>query len=99
MLIDATLEGGFPADLAAEARIHGARALIWEELGLPALKPEAPWFGYSLGDWPDEFDAAAQRAVAGDAFVTGAIMAQQRRKDVKINTEMRDLDGPGETED
>ena len=24
---------------------------IWDELGLPALKPQPPWHGYSLGDW------------------------------------------------
>ena len=41
---------------------------IWEELGLPALKPEAPWFGYSLGEWPEELDEAAERAVKGDYF-------------------------------
>jgi len=35
---------------------------IWEELGLPKLKPESPWFGYSLGEWPDELGARAERA-------------------------------------
>jgi hypothetical protein len=64
---------------------------IWEELGLPALKPEQPWFGYSLGEWSEEFDVAAERAVKGDYFVTGEIIAQRRRKDVAMNTEIRDL--------
>jgi hypothetical protein len=66
---------------------------IWEELGLPTLKPEAPWFGYSLGEWSDEFDAAAERAVKGDYFETGKEIAKRRRKDVAMNTEVRDLDG------
>ena len=35
--------------------------LIWEELGLPALKPEMPWYGYSLGQWPEEFQVEADR--------------------------------------
>ena len=35
--------------------------------------------------------ALAQRAVRGDYFATGAEMAKRRRKDVKINTEVRDL--------
>jgi hypothetical protein len=39
--------------------------VIWEELGLPALKPEAPWYGYSLGDWHPVFDEQARRAAAG----------------------------------
>ncbi len=99
VLIDATLKEDFPPISLPKREFMERARLIWEELGLPALKPEAPWFGYALGAWPDELDAAAQRAVAGDAFVTGAIMAQQRRKDVKINTEMRDLEDPGETGD
>ena len=33
---------------------------IWEELGLPKLKPQSPWFGYSLGEWSQEFDAMAE---------------------------------------
>ena len=93
VLIDATLKENYPPiSLPKREYMERARA-IWEELGLPALQPEAPWFGYSLGEWPDELDAAAARAVAGDAFVTGAVMAQRRRRDVPINAEVRDLDG------
>ena len=44
---------------------------IWEELGLPELKPEAPWFGYRLGDWPEELEQAAQLAVRSEYFQTG----------------------------
>jgi 4-hydroxy-3-polyprenylbenzoate decarboxylase len=65
---------------------------IWEELGLPALKPEAPWFGYSLGEWSEELDRAAQLAVQGDYFETGKVIAQRRRGDLKMNTEVRSLD-------
>jgi 4-hydroxy-3-polyprenylbenzoate decarboxylase len=64
---------------------------IWEDLGLPALKPQAPWFGVSLGEWSDEFDAMAKRAVEGDYWTTGDIIAQQRRTDVGMNTEVRRL--------
>jgi 4-hydroxy-3-polyprenylbenzoate decarboxylase len=67
-----------------------ARA-IWEELGLPKLKPEAPWHGYSLGEWSDEFERAAELAVRGDYFETGKIIAQRRRKDVAMNTDVRRL--------
>ena len=94
MLIDATLKEDFPPiSLPKREFMERARA-IWEELGLPPLKPETPWFGYSLGEWPDEFDAAAARAVKGEEFVTGAIMAKRRRNDVRINTEVRDLEPP-----
>jgi 4-hydroxy-3-polyprenylbenzoate decarboxylase len=36
---------------------------IWEELGLPPLKPRDPWCGYDLGAWPDEF---AEMAALGE---------------------------------
>ena len=65
---------------------------IWEELGLPKLKPESPWFGYSLGEWPDELENAAKLAVRGDYFENGKLNEQRRRKDVKMNTEVRDLE-------
>jgi 4-hydroxy-3-polyprenylbenzoate decarboxylase len=63
---------------------------IWEELGLPKLKPESPWFGYSLGEWPDELERAAELAVKGDYFETGKLLVKRRRKDVRMNTEVRD---------
>jgi 4-hydroxy-3-polyprenylbenzoate decarboxylase len=62
-----------------------ARA-IWNELGLPALKPEPPWHGYSLGDWNDTWDAAAARAVAGDYLENGRMTDQRKRSGVKPET-------------
>ena len=51
VLIDATLKEDFPPiSLPKREYMENARK-IWEELGLPKLKPEAPWFGYSLGEW------------------------------------------------
>jgi 4-hydroxy-3-polyprenylbenzoate decarboxylase len=94
VLIDATLKEDFPPISLPKREFMERAKAIWEELGLPPLKPEAPWFGYSLGEWSDEFDAAAQRAVAGDYFVTGDIIAQRRRGDVRMNTEVRDAGEP-----
>ena len=68
VLIDATLKENFPPiSLPKREYMENARK-IWEELGLPKLKPRAPWFGYSLGEWPDELDAAAERAAARRLF-------------------------------
>ena len=90
MLIDATLKGDFPPiALPKREYMENAKA-IWEELGLPALKPETPWFGYSLGDWSARNEEMAQRAVRGDYFITGEEIAQQRRNDVAMNTEIKD---------
>ncbi len=69
---------------------------IWEELGLPELKPQSPWYGYSLGEWSDEFDRAAKLATDSEYFRTGELIAQRRRKDVEMNTEVRWVDDPPE---
>jgi hypothetical protein len=60
--------------------------LIWEKLGLPALKPESPWHGYDLGYWPEELDRQARMAAASDYFALGREMGNQRRNDVAMNT-------------
>ena len=65
--------------------------VIWEELGLPKLKPEAPWFGHSLGEWSDEMDQAAKRATEGNYFESGELLKKRRRKDVRMNTEVRNV--------
>ncbi len=91
VLIDATLKENFPPiSLPKREYMENARK-IWEELGLPKLKPEQPWYGYSLGEWSPELDAAAERATRGDYFVTGKQLAKRRRKDVRMNTEVRNV--------
>ena len=94
LLMDATAKGDMPP-LALPKREYMDRAkAIWEKLGLPALRPEAPWFGYSLGDWSPEWDEAAARAAAGRYLENGRISEQQRRKGLKPETKFR----PDETE-
>src|SRR6267154_2453422 len=91
VLIDATLKENFPPiSLPKREFMENARK-IWEELGLPPLQPQQPWFGYSLGEWPSDLDAAAERAARGDYFVTGKELAKRRRKDVRMNTEVRNV--------
>ncbi|MGH7111430.1 MAG: UbiD family decarboxylase, partial [Stellaceae bacterium] len=77
LLIDATMKGDMPP-LALPKREYMERArAIWEELGLPALRPQAPWHGYSLGDWLPQWDAAAARAVRGFYLENGRLSAAQ----------------------
>jgi hypothetical protein len=91
VLIDATMKEPFPPiSLPKREYMERARA-IWEELGLPKLKPEAPWYGYSLGEWPADLDRAAEMAVKGDYFETGKALEKLKRRDVGMNTEVRDL--------
>jgi 4-hydroxy-3-polyprenylbenzoate decarboxylase len=91
VLIDATMKEDFPP-ISLPKREYMERAKkIWEELGLPKLKPQSPWYGYSLGEWSDELERAAELAVKGDYFETGKTLVKRRRKDVRMNTEVRDL--------
>ena len=91
MLVNAMLKRPFPPiSLPAREFMEKAKG-IWEELGLPALKPEMPWFGYSLGQWPEEFQAEADRAVRGDYWTTGEVNKQQRRSDKRMNDPYLDL--------
>jgi UbiD family decarboxylase len=91
VLIDATLKENFPPiSLPKREYMENARK-IWEELGLPKLKPEAPWYGYSLGEWSPDLDAAALRATRGDYFAAGKQLVKRRRKDVRMNTEVRNV--------
>jgi 4-hydroxy-3-polyprenylbenzoate decarboxylase len=80
MLCNAILKEPFPPiSLPKREYMERARA-IWEELGLPKLKPEMPWFGYSLGQWSDELDEEAQLAVQGRYYETGEKLATRREK-------------------
>ena len=91
MLIDATLKDSAPP-LALPKRefMEGARK-IWDELGLPALNPQAPWHGYSLGEWDAAWDTYASRAVAGQWEETGKETFAQRRGGLRPETPVRSV--------
>jgi 4-hydroxy-3-polyprenylbenzoate decarboxylase len=89
MLMDATMKNDMPP-LALPTREYMERSkVIWEELGLPKLRPQAPWFGYSLGDWLPQWEAAAQRAASGRYLENGEISLKQQRNDVTAETKFR----------
>ncbi len=91
VLFDATLKEPFPPISLPKREFMENAKKIWEELGLPALKPQSPWFGTSLGEWDESFDVMAERAVKSEYWTTGDIIAQKRRNDVEMNTELRTL--------
>jgi 4-hydroxy-3-polyprenylbenzoate decarboxylase len=68
-----------PVSLPRKEFMEKSKA-IWEELGLPALKPRMPWYGYSLGAWTQEDEEEAELAVRGEYFVTGKKQTGQRQK-------------------
>lgn len=96
VLWDATLKHAFPpVSLPKREYMERARR-IWEELGLPKLKPRNPWFGYSLGDWNEDLDREAELAVRGDAFLTGEKAAGERRRVSEVQPNSSYYGGPTE---
>ena len=89
VLIDATLKETYPPISLPKPEFMERAAVIWAELGLPELRRQSPWFGYDLGEWTEEFEQMAQLAVKSEYWQTGQIMAQRRRNDVAMNTEVR----------
>jgi 4-hydroxy-3-polyprenylbenzoate decarboxylase len=93
LLIDATLKHSAPP-LALPAREFMERAqTVWQELGLPALTPQPPWHGYSLGDWSQNWSAYAERAVAGKWEQTGQETFARRRGGLIPETPVREVEG------
>ena len=89
LLMDATMKSSMPPlALPKEEYMVKARK-IWESMGLPTLRPQPPWFGYSLGDWSAVWDQAAKRAVDGDYLENGKISQTQVRNDVTAETKFR----------
>jgi UbiD family decarboxylase len=91
LLIDATLKEPAPP-LALPKREFMERAkAMWEELGLPALTPQPPWFGYSLGDWDSVWDVYANRAVTGKWEESGKETLAKRRGGLTPETPVRNV--------
>ena len=89
LLLDATMKGDMPP-LALPKQEYMERAkAIWDELGFEPLRPQPPWFGYSLGDWLPQWDEAAERAALGRYLENGLISVKQKRKGIKPETKFR----------
>jgi 3-polyprenyl-4-hydroxybenzoate decarboxylase len=85
VMINALLKEDFaPVALPKREFMENAK-LIWERLGLPVLKPQAPWHGYDLGAWPKHLDEQARMATQSDYFAFADDLVRQRRTDVAMN--------------
>jgi len=92
MMIDATLKHDMPP-LALPTEEYMTRAKkIWEELGLPHVAPQAPWHGYDLGDWDEEWSEFAKIAVAGDWRRSGQSTYKRRRGNLIPETPVRSVE-------
>jgi UbiD family decarboxylase len=89
MLIDATLKDTNPPISLPKREFMEHARTIWDELGLPKLKPQSPWHGYSLGDWDSIWDTYAERAVSGKWEETGKETFAQRRAGLTPETPVK----------
>jgi 4-hydroxy-3-polyprenylbenzoate decarboxylase len=80
MMIDAMLKESFPPVSLPKKEFMENAAAIWNELGLPELKPQYPWYGYSLGDWNEETQEEARLALEGRHYEIGEKLVKQRVK-------------------
>lgn len=96
MLMDATMKQPMPPLALPKKEFMENAKLLWERLGLPALKPEAPWHGYSLGDWSEEWDRNAMQATRGEWMERDESYRQRRRAGVEPNTPVRAVSQGGE---
>ena len=89
LLMDATMKSDMPPLALPKKPYMEDAKRIWEEMGLPQLRPQSPWFGYSLGDWSPQWDQAAALAASGHYLENGRISAQQQRKGLAPETKFR----------
>ncbi|MAW13569.1 MAG: UbiD family decarboxylase [SAR116 cluster bacterium] len=92
LMIDATLKADMPPLALPRKEFMSRAQLIWEELQLPRLTPQPPWHGYELGDWSDQWNEYAKRAVDGDWETNGSMTAAGQRGGMKPETPVRDVE-------
>ncbi len=98
LLIDATPKHPMPP-FALPAREFMEKAkTIWEELGLPQLNPQPPWYGYNLGDWDTNWDRWARLAVEGKWEELGRETFAGRRAGIIPETPVRSAEGKAKKE-
>lgn len=94
LLMDATMKEELPP-LALPRQEYMERARkIWEELGLPKLRPQSPWFSAPQGDWLPQWEAAGRRAAEGRYLENGRTSEKLRRKGLTPETRFRPDEEP-----
>ena len=99
LLIDATMKTPMPPLALPTKHFMEAGKKLWDRLGLPELRPESPWHGYSLGDWSQSWTDAADRAAASDWLENGRrTLQRQVPANVTPETSVRDVEDGWEDE-
>ncbi len=80
MLVDATRKWANPP-ISLPRRDYMERARdLWGKLGLPPLKPQEPWYGVSLGYWPDEVAHLVELSEQGREDEAAELLLHRGRK-------------------
>lgn len=78
VLIDATTKWPYPPTALPKKEFMENALKIWSELGLPPLKLKQPWYGYSLGYWPKEYEEDAELILKGEHYKIGQRLEKKR---------------------
>ena len=81
MLMNATMKWDYPPICLPRKDLMENAMKIWKEEGLPPLRPKAPWYGVSLGNWTSENEEEAELALRGEHYQTGEKLARGRLED------------------
>ena len=94
LLIDATMKEGMPPLALPEKEYMERAKVLWDRLDLPAIRPEVPWHGYTLGDWHQQWAEDAKRAADGDYLKNGerTLARQQKGQAFPPETSVRDIE-------
>jgi 4-hydroxy-3-polyprenylbenzoate decarboxylase len=80
MLVDATRKwANPPTSLPKRPYMEHAREL-WERLELPPLKVKGPWYGETLGHWPEDAARLVELAEQGRTEEAAALLLSQSRQ-------------------
>ena len=92
LLIDATMKSAMPPVALPTQEYMEKGLALWNKLGLPPVRPQPPWFGYSLGDWTQEWADGAKRAAEGDYLENGRRSLQRQQTGFVPETSVRDVE-------
>jgi 4-hydroxy-3-polyprenylbenzoate decarboxylase len=80
MLIDARMQWPYPPLSLPSQEIMENALRKWQQLGLPRLGSlKNPWFGYNLGDWSEEEQDEASKALQSRSAEVGEGLKKRRK--------------------
>lgn len=80
LLIDATRKWDYPPVSLPKKEFMEEALKIWQDMGLPALRLQDPWYGYGMGNWTELDEEQAKLALIGEHYKTGEWAAKMRKK-------------------